>query len=96
MKNIWCTLTSLFFTFHAVAEECRLEQPLPMAADFMVRELNFKNVKVSPDPRFSRPENYVPAQDVLGLKIFNITMHDKKLNYVGAQIGIIGKIERDG
>lgn len=96
MKNILLVLTSLLFAFNAVAEECRLEQPLPMAADFMVRELNYKNVKVSSDPRFSRPEKYVPAQDVLGLKIFNINMNDKKLNYVGVQLGIIGKLESVG
>jgi hypothetical protein len=58
--------------------------------------VQLNNVVLNEIPKFSRPQLFDPAKDSLNLALFNIQWESNSTGFLGADIGIEGKLEGVG
>lgn len=77
--------------------DCRLNRPIRGAGDSILKKhLVLHKLVLESEPQFTRPQNYKPETDTLSLHLFNIQYDNKNSGYLGAKIGVVGKLESVG
>ena len=77
--------------------DCSLNRPIRGAGDSLLKK-NFTLHKLvfETEPQFTRPQNYKPETDTLALRLFNIQYDNQNSGYLGANVGVVGKLESVG
>lgn len=89
-------LFTLFYSLGSLANTCRLDKPIHIGSNDLLKTRVLSNVRFDRVPRFHKPENYDPKKDTLHVNLFNIHWNDKATGYVGAMVGVDNKLESMG
>jgi hypothetical protein len=96
MKNFAVVFLALAIAVPALADNCRLANPIPVSGSLLDRDLLLSNSTFDQTPAWTDPSAFDPSKDKINVGLFNIIHGTTRTNYLGVSVELEGKAETIG